>query len=204
MPHIMPSVLSTKLTFMDYYTFNSGAGAAFLTHAFRLNSPYDPDAAAGGGTPTGFNQLAAVYGKYRVMGAKISIWGYSTCNSASMLSIFARGTAGAAPTSSTEVQQKTFEYGRNVRRKDVAPYVAGDGIRPYQISYYRSVRSLEGIRAATDDDYSSVCTSTPVSQCYFDVNICAMDGATANISGNLRIQIKYYIKFSQMTVAITD
>lgn len=44
----------------------------FAFHTFCVNSLYDPDTTGGGHQPMGFDQLAAIYNRYLVTGAKLS------------------------------------------------------------------------------------------------------------------------------------
>lgn len=200
----MPNVLTTKLHFMDYYQFSSGGAATWDTEAFRLNGVQDPQAGAGGGSCTGFNQLAAIYGKYRVLGSKISVWFQNTCNTALIVSVAARGGVGAAPSSGVQIQQSAYEYPRNTRAREIRPYVAGDGVPTAKIAMYRTVRSIEGMRANTDVDYEAPVTTIPVNQCYWDVSMVSIDATQVNVTCNIRVRITYYVKFSEITVTHTD
>lgn len=201
---IMPNVLTTKLKFMDYYNMATGGAAAFISKPFRANGAYDPDASVGGGTPTGFNQLAAIYAKYRVLGSKITIWAYNTCASPIIVSVFGRSSTGSAPTSPTEVQQKSFEFGHNIRAKQLVPYGSGTGYPSCRLTLYRSTRALEGTRVDGEEGYSAPTSSNPALQTYWDVNLCSLDGAAFSSTANYTISITYYVRFSEMSVAYTD
>lgn len=67
-----PDRLSTKLIYGDVITLTVPAGGVQY-NAFRLNSLYDPDLTNVGHQPQWFDQLANVYGKYRVKGSKITV-----------------------------------------------------------------------------------------------------------------------------------
>lgn len=201
---IMPSVLNTKLKYMDYFNLATGGAAAFQTTSFRANGAYDPVAGVGGGSCSGFSQLAAIYGKYKVIGSRIRIMAYNTCASPIIISIFARGSSGSAPGSPTEVQQKSFEFGRDVRAKTLVPYGSGTGYPRCSLSFYRTTKSIEGNQSVTDEDYSATTGTNPLKGTYWDVNLCSLDGAAFNTTANAVIQITYYIRFSELIVNYTD
>lgn len=78
-----PDTLSTTLVYADSFLLASSAGTPCPYKVYNLASVYDPDAAIGGGQPTYFDQLAVIYGRYKVVGAKIT-------------ATFNRGTTAAA------------------------------------------------------------------------------------------------------------
>lgn len=201
---IVPNSLVTKVRYMDYFLMATGGVSAYQTIAFRMNGAYDPVASVGGGTCTGWNQLASIYGKYRVLGAKIEIWAYNTCQSPVIVSIFARSSTGSVPSSSTEIQQKSFEYNSDVKAKQMVPFTTGNGIPRCYLSMYKSIRRLEGNRINLDEDYSSATTTTPTVQTYFDVNLCSLDGTSVSSTSNYTIRITYYTRFYEPVVSYTD
>lgn len=67
-----PDSLTTNLSYSQSFLLTPSAVNIMPTHRFRLNSVYDPDYETGGLQPYWFDQLAAVYGRYKVVGAKIT------------------------------------------------------------------------------------------------------------------------------------
>jgi len=63
-----PTTIRTTLKYCDVITLTSTAGAV-SQYAFRLNSAYDPDYTGGGHQPYFYDQFAAIYRKYTVMGS---------------------------------------------------------------------------------------------------------------------------------------
>lgn len=201
---IMPPVLTTKMRYMDYFNMATGGASAYYTVPFRMNGAYDPVFAAGGGSCTGWNQIAAIYGKYRVLASKIEVWAYNTCTSPVIVSIFARSSTGSVPTSAVEVQQKSFEYNNDVRAKQLIPYGSGTSYPRCYLSMYKSIKRLENNRSNMDEDYSAATSTTPVLQTFWDVNLCTLDGASINSTANYTIRITYYVRFTDVTVSYTD
>lgn len=66
-----PETLVTTLRYADVYTLTSTAQAV-AKQVFRMNSCFDPDFTGTGHQPYYFDQLAAVYGGYCVIGSKLT------------------------------------------------------------------------------------------------------------------------------------
>ena len=64
-----------RLKYCDFVTLNATASgsAVPLIHHFRANSLYDPDQSSSGHQPRGFDELAAIYDHYCVIGSKIKV-----------------------------------------------------------------------------------------------------------------------------------
>ena len=64
-----------RLKYVDFVTLNATASgsAVPLIHHFRANSLYDPDLSSSGHQPRGFDELAAIYDHYCVIGSKIKV-----------------------------------------------------------------------------------------------------------------------------------
>lgn len=67
-----PEVLRTTLRYQDNYTLTSSSGSA-AQNIFRLNSLFDPDYTGAGHQPLYFDQIAAIYGNYRVRYARMDV-----------------------------------------------------------------------------------------------------------------------------------
>lgn len=66
-----PSQLRTKLRYCDVITLTSTLGSV-ATHAFRMNSLFDPDASGAGHQPYYYDQITALYNRYSVQNAKLT------------------------------------------------------------------------------------------------------------------------------------
>jgi len=60
-------------TTLVYNTTVARTGLAFYDYIFRLNSLFDPDLTGAGHQPKGFDQLAALYQRYRVFKARFRV-----------------------------------------------------------------------------------------------------------------------------------
>lgn len=82
-----PDALQTNLVYTDSILLDPSSGNPTPVFSVGMNNAFDPQAALGGGQPTYFDQLAQIYGRYRVEGAKLT-------------AVFSRSsgtTAGAGP-----------------------------------------------------------------------------------------------------------
>jgi len=66
-----PDCDAVKLVYNDFRAVVAAGNQA--TYVYRLNSVFDPDFTGVGGQPAGFDQLKALYGRYRVMACKVRI-----------------------------------------------------------------------------------------------------------------------------------
>jgi hypothetical protein len=77
----MPSQFRTKLGFCDHTSLDVSTANLAAQQAFRLNSLYDPDYSGTGTQPTGFDELMAIYTRYRVLTAKVKVMVMSSLSS---------------------------------------------------------------------------------------------------------------------------
>lgn len=196
---IVPKTLYSKLYFSQYGQFATG-GSSYTLSVFRQNGPQDPLYALGGGSCTGFAELAAIYGSHRVVGSKISIWGYSTCQTPFLFFVVARPTDGAIMTSAADCLNRALEYGRHCMFRKVIPYGSGTSYPQFKLSMYRSMKSMVGAKAAIDNDYAASTATYPTSQTFWDVGLVALDATSTTLTANVLIRITYYIKFSELVV----
>lgn len=68
-----PDRLTTNLVYSESLVLDPSVGTPCPIQTFRLNSVFDPFEPLGGTQPTYFDQLATVYSRYIVNGAKITV-----------------------------------------------------------------------------------------------------------------------------------
>lgn len=78
-----PDKLTTNVVFSDTFILAASAGTPTVAKSFLMTSGWDPQDALGGNQPTYWDQLALIYSRYTVNGAK-------------MTAIFSRGTTTTA------------------------------------------------------------------------------------------------------------
>lgn len=68
----LPDRFRTKLQFSESVVLTPFSIIATQVYGVRMNGPYDPVLAIGGGQPTFYDTFAALYGRYNVVGAKLT------------------------------------------------------------------------------------------------------------------------------------
>lgn len=68
-----PDTLRTNLVYSQSISLVPSAVSPCPSYGFRLTSLYDPDYTGVGGQPYWFDQLMAVYGRFKVLGAKMTV-----------------------------------------------------------------------------------------------------------------------------------
>lgn len=166
-------------------------------NTYRLNSIWDPLFAVGGRTVTGHAQLASIYGKYWVMGAKVSVSFNNPKDDGIRVGCRLRiegGTTSLAQNLSTVSEQPMcYLQGLNdsgSQRKTFNFYV-----KPWTLC---AVSKLEYL--ANSERYSSVINGNPlgaVNSCVMDVFAVDPNSATNTVDYNIKIE--YFTKFYSRT-----
>lgn len=150
----------------------------------NLNSVFDPDRTGVGHQPYGFDQLAALYNRYRVIGCSYNITAYN-------------GTTpirfGALPTNEVPPIGNLDELCENPRSR-WAIQVPGGNTK--MIKGYVSIPSLTGRTKAqymADDRYQSTVTGNPQELAL--LSIYAQTLANVNVDVNVTITMNYTVEF---------
>lgn len=69
----MPDRFRTRLEFSESIVLSSFGTAITQFYGIRMNGAYDPVLALGGGQPTYWDYFSGMYGRYNVLGSKISV-----------------------------------------------------------------------------------------------------------------------------------
>lgn len=182
----------TRISWTRESGLTTPASNLFGAVAFRLNGPYDPDVAlAATGQPVCYDQLAAVYDTYRVMGAKVRLEFYNpngdgyTCGY--------RIRKSSEPDTATQSMQAVSGY----------PFtelstINNSGSQRKVFNFYVDMSVVFGkpkSTIASDDKYEALNTTTPVEQSWIDV-ICQSNNTTGGIQASFKITITYYAVWS--------
>jgi hypothetical protein len=84
--------MRTNLTYSEMLTLTSGAVGTFGTErVYRLNSLYDPDFTGAGHQPYAYDQLSAIYAKYKVHAVTIDLTITDPIVDANIVAVSAQG-----------------------------------------------------------------------------------------------------------------
>lgn len=189
----LPDKLTTNLVYSDSFSLDPSSLTPIPTKRFRWNSCYDPDFEVAGGQPTYFDQIAALYAKFLVNGAKMtavfSRGSGTTANIGPYICGISSGFDSALPTSDAG----TLISAPNVNYAVVSP---DDGSVAVTATY--SAKKVF-------DDWQAVqgsATSNPTQQWLAHV-FASPQGLDVETPINVVIMIEFNVTFSQMK-AIVD
>ena len=182
--NIMPDKLRCKLkyTVRQHHNFASIVG----NYIFNANSLHDPDRTGVGHQPMGFDQLKAMYNRYKVYACSYK----ATISSPNTpLWVAAGFKNGSAPFASVE------ENDESAHSKSVL--VSDGGQNQRTLKDYIGMKKLYGRTHLSDADGAVVSTS-PTEVAVIGFNYEASNGAT-NITGvSVVYEIVYYAEFSDL------
>lgn len=193
---------------LDPQAENLGAGGT-NTYVFSMNSLWDPDTTGVGHQPMYFDNYAALFSRYRVNYAQVTVTVINTnVNTATANST---GTVTQQPNYAYKLaiitdrgssdwpgkmNQLIEEGGPNIKWRYVAPALTG---KLPKLFHSGSPHKLTGL-GFTDADLSAAVTASPATQAYFAIAITSADGVTNPPSMYLNVRIKYFVEFSDRVV----
>lgn len=190
-----PNQLFCKLNYADNYKI-IGAGAGLLgTQTWRLNDITDPDYTGTGHQVYYNDQLAPIYRKYCVYGAKITVDICPSVSSVAPTKVMLRARAY----NTTAPSDPDLEEERLRSKYILLPSGENDQVR--RLSMYMPCSALFGktkSQILTEEAYSAntsaSSTSSPTDKGYFTLTIHSMDPAGQPVC-YANVKIVYYVKF---------
>lgn len=91
---------------------NGALPNAYTTWSFKVNDLYDPDATVGGHQPFGRDQMAALFGRYCVIGGRLGATGHITNGDGSQWPVYVGIAVSESPTLSGVTLAQLVEGGR--------------------------------------------------------------------------------------------
>lgn len=177
---------------LNYSGIVAAPGAAFSIQKYRLNSVYDPDLTNAGHQPMGFDQLAALYGRYVVLGCHVTatyspngafsgLWGMTPSNS---------------ETSLTYPECVELPYSKHSNHHTTTIAGASGGYA-YKFTGYYDCAKIAGVSRAiyvADDRYQSLISSNPSETITLHEWALCHDGSTQP-GGYWETTLKYKVIF---------
>lgn len=165
----LPKVYYTSLKYVQQVTLNPSIGGLAASHAFRTNSLFDPDHTSTGHQPRFFDQLAAIYERYHVVGAKMRV----TFSNSDSISPQIVGITTTASSTSSGLENDFLEDKECVWTQ-VSPRDGGDSTKTLTRGW--SAKQAFG-PDYKDADYGGFVTSNPSNTEYFKVWVAASDNS---------------------------
>lgn len=169
-----------------YTTFLQLDGLPSQVYYFRGNSLFDPDFSGIGGQPTGLDQWANFYNKYKVYASKIQVTFLAAATTAPsgncMVSVTPTTNDSYIPDYSVI---PTIPYSRT---RMLTPVSAGGN--PVYIKNYIGTKKVTGDNSL-DDLYESDIGNNPSSEWYWMIRGDTVD-QTTNVSIDIQVTVTYY------------
>lgn len=170
------------------------AGAAPATQVFRCNSTFDPNFTGGGHQPLYRDQMAALYNKYVVVGASITLKLALNNYGSPVTRILLYQSTDSAPTTNTA------ELYEQNRCKQVI--LATGGVRTATLVSKFNTRRWFGKDPLDNDEVQAQAGNNPADQVYWIVRAFSDSGTDTSV--NVTATIKYHtIWFDPLEVSLS-
>lgn len=190
---VVPDRYFVKLIYYDQnISLITSPGNAHASFRYRPSAAYDVNPLFGSTAMVGFNELAALYNKYRVHGAKINIVATNQeAFSNSLTVVPLNSDPGAAPSLGTVLAWQMSPF---ATRK---VFAAKGGMDRLVISKYMSTKKIVGSNATKyEENYASAVNTVPVDNWYFAIGVTAMGNNTLTSAGvQFDVKMVVYVEF---------
>ena len=185
-----PLVRNCKLVYSTYVTLST---SVFTGTRFRLSSLFDPEFVAVGHQPRGFDELAAIYNKYRVMGTAVKIQPTIT--------------AGPGNTAFICLQAYPWSTGNVTSFNEAKEAINSSAIlassdRPMTIKkYFPTYKSLGVTKRdfMSDESYAAVVTTNPSNSAMLHLGVASPDQSTLT-TVTCNVTFVFYCQFSERRI----
>jgi len=190
-----PDRLRTNLVYGDVLTLTSTAGARAV-NTFRLNSLFDPDYTQTGHQPQWYDQYTAIYGQYRVLGAKIRATFVPQVNATgeTLTGPLMVGVTTSNDSTFTATQFSNLIEDGNSNNGIVVCKTGGNNMRTINNTF-----SIERDIAvgSYDDATASLTNTSPIYQFFAHVWMVPMSSLTGTQYCSVQIEIDFRVEFSR-------
>lgn len=197
-----PEKLQCTLDYASHYSFNTASGTNFFNAITAANSLYDPDNAGWSfnGQPMYFDQLTAVYARYKVKACKVTVevTGQNGTPATSSMQLFLRPTITATADTTT--------WSDNPDTIRIQPYCqyklltcqAGD----HSIVKFNGYMTTKQMFSASpnDVDLTASVAGSPANLWYWQLSGFDQiyNTSTGTLTGVAFIRIRQYVEFYQL------
>lgn len=185
---ILPARLPTKLK--AELSGNSTALTTIL-HSLVLRAGSINDVLFTGGVvrPRGYNELAALYRKYKVFGLKVKVSCSVAVGATAFVGFVTIPDNAALPTTTNGAMESRRCWGK---------IIGAESDKVHVIQRYFSIPAVQEIskRQFTDDDYSALFGADPIQDAHVAFVVGSPDQATTT-TVNYNMEMTYYVTLSQ-------
>jgi len=172
-------------------------------HVFSANSAYDPDVTGVGHQPMYFDNYAALYSKYRVNYAKMTV---TVINHSVNTAVWNGTSVTSQPNYSyklfilkdnqtndypANINQIIEEGGANISWRFIGPSMTGKLPKLYSFCSPHKLNSVP----FKEETLSAEVTSSPITKAMFIVGAASADGVTDPPAFSVNVKIQYWMEF---------
>jgi hypothetical protein len=180
-----PDRYVTTLVYEDTESITSTNN--YASYIYRGNSVYDPDYSGAGHQPTGFDNLAALYARYRVLSSDIVVSALNNIGTTPAVAVIVPNTEILTYTNANEFKESLRA------RKTTAIPVAGYGTRT--VRHRCSSGAILGLNMTEtfNEGTASAINTNPAHIWYW--NVVAVNMLTVGVNLTIDVRIKYRVEF---------
>lgn len=175
---VVPDRMTVRMKYVTYVDLDTSSTGR-KSNIFRLNSIYDPDQTGGGGQPTGHDQWAYFYSKYRVHQCTVKAY----CVAATVAHTIAVG-----PTNSTASSTYIGDRAEDPR---ALTGMANSGGPEKNFNQTFDMRALFGVSKELfgQDEYGAAFSTNPASTYYYEIVAFNMLGmSTGHVYATIELE----------------
>lgn len=181
--HPVPKNKLVKLRYCDTFQLDPTGVDAAVRWRFRSNSIYDPDYTAAGHNPMYYNQLAALYESYEVIGSQIRVDFSPTTSLGAIVGVMLDNDHAVANTNRTHLMENPAS-----RYKIITP----NSSKPVTIKRNWSARKTFG-KNYNRDDNEALFGANPVNESDFMIWCVNQQGTEDPAAINIIVTIDYVV-----------
>lgn len=183
----IPDVAQVELNYANFNALTSGVSVGF--NVFRANGLFDPDFTGIGGQPTGFDQYASLYNRYRVIGVYVQIWVSNGNSNNPEMAFILPLSQNTAVTNFRQIMSDDYVQ--------LGPVSELGSTGPRKVTCYIDNAKLEGVTRQAfmnDQDFSALVTGNPSRGTFVECGAFSVDGSTACVA-DLLYKLTYKCQF---------
>lgn len=195
---VPPSMITTLVFQSTAHSPLNNAGLSYATVRFRPTSAYDVDPTLGGTSMPGFNEMAGLYGKYRVLRFRTQVIAVNLEEFPLNVTVFPSNFDLG-----NNYSQVQSQFGNSFSKyKYLSPKSGMD--RCTITTPWLSSRQIVGTDSVyLDDDYASNTNTSPTNNSYINIGIWTGNTTLLTVGVGLQIVITCEIRFSETLHNIT-
>jgi len=175
----LPLTYRSKLRYAETVAFTTGtAGVIGTTNTWLLGSLFDPNYTGTGHQPMGFDQLAALYSKYRVDSCDITLLFNTLGSTADACCAFAVGAPGVSQVALAGTVDRATES-NTVSTCVLSP--SGNS-RTQTVKFHVDLAKVCGLTRAqytADDKFQALISASPALSAFLEIGVGSYSGVAA-------------------------